>query len=200
MSVGFQAIRGEINTDGVKSCAMVLFGQLDKRSTALGRWPIGNTRWISGGSQRDASPAACMALEVEPRVRVLQATTMLTKPMVTASAINNFFAYAFTNCVHESRRSAIYKRFATPESRNVGIGSLSEIAKIEFEKKSLPLLFIAGGEDHIIPASLNYDNFKKYSESPSRTDYALFPVDATGQLVKTDGSKSLYTQKIGSIL
>lgn len=38
-----------------------------------------------------------------------------------------------------------------------------------------PLLFIAGGKDNIIPASLNYANFRKYENTPAITDYKQFP-------------------------
>lgn len=85
------------------------------------------------------------------------------------------FGYAFTNCVPQGQWEAIYSQQATPESRQVGKGSLSDVAVIDFEKKQSPLLFIAGGEDHIIPPSLNYSNFRAYDESSSLTEFKLFP-------------------------
>ena len=38
-----------------------------------------------------------------------------------------------------------------------------------------PLLFIAGGADHIMPASVNRSNAKHYANSSARTDYKEFP-------------------------
>ena len=85
------------------------------------------------------------------------------------------FAYAFTNCLPEAEEPAIYAKYAVPESRLVGKASLTDVTKIDFSKKAAPLLFVAGGEDHIIPASLNFKNFEAYAEAPSRTEFKLFP-------------------------
>ena len=38
-----------------------------------------------------------------------------------------------------------------------------------------PLLFIAGGEDHVAPASLNESNFKHYAKSEAITEFKEFP-------------------------
>ena len=38
-----------------------------------------------------------------------------------------------------------------------------------------PLLFIAGGEDHIMPASVNKSNAKHYKKSAALTDSYEFP-------------------------
>jgi pimeloyl-ACP methyl ester carboxylesterase len=49
-------------------------------------------------------------------------------------------------------------------------------ARVEFGNDSRPpLLLIAGGKDHIIPASLNRANYRKYHRSSARTDYHEFP-------------------------
>lgn len=37
-----------------------------------------------------------------------------------------------------------------------------------------PLLFVSGTADHIMPASLNYNNYKKYEHADSVTDYKEF--------------------------
>ena len=79
------------------------------------------------------------------------------------------FHYAFSNCVAESEGLKIYDAFAVPESRLVGKATTTEVARIGFGKKTAPLLFVAGGEDHIVPASLNYANFERYENAPSYT-------------------------------
>ena len=38
-----------------------------------------------------------------------------------------------------------------------------------------PLLLIAGGEDHVVPASVSESNFKHYRNSSAVTDYHEFP-------------------------
>ncbi len=38
-----------------------------------------------------------------------------------------------------------------------------------------PLLFIAGGADHIMPASVNRSNAKHYKKSAAVTDFHEFP-------------------------
>lgn len=85
------------------------------------------------------------------------------------------FHYAFSNCVSEEEGRKIYREFATPESRLVGQAPTTEDAAIDFTAKTAPLLFIGGEEDHIIPASLNYANFRRYKESASVTEFKMFP-------------------------
>jgi alpha-beta hydrolase superfamily lysophospholipase len=61
-----------------------------------------------------------------------------------------------------------------PESRRVGKGPTTDVAKINFLGKRPPLLLLAGSADHIIPASLNRSNYEKYEQSPSITDFREF--------------------------
>ncbi len=83
------------------------------------------------------------------------------------------FQYAFTNGMSLKEQQAAFETFAVPESRNVGRSSL-KMGKIDFARSRNPLLFIAGKEDHIIPASLNKTNFDKYKASPSVTNFKEF--------------------------
>lgn len=84
------------------------------------------------------------------------------------------FRYAMANCLSEDVARRFFQESAVPESRLVGKGPLSATAKIDPTLKKVPLLFVAGGEDHIIPPSLNYSNFKDYSDSASLTEFKLF--------------------------
>jgi pimeloyl-ACP methyl ester carboxylesterase len=84
------------------------------------------------------------------------------------------FRYAFSECVPENVSAAVYDAFAVPESRRVGNGPTRDIAEIATKQKVAPLLLIAGEEDHIIPASLNYSNYELYEEAPSPTEFKLF--------------------------
>ncbi len=85
------------------------------------------------------------------------------------------FKYAFVNKLPEAEQQAAYDRFVVPESRNVPRSSTGKAGKIAFGKKHNPLLIVAGGNDHIIPPSLNKSNFEKYSDKNSRTDFKEFP-------------------------
>ena len=94
---------------------------------------------------------------------------------IPASLSQDQFHYAFTNCIKKNLSDRIFLDFSVPESKLVGKGTLDSVAEISFSKKTKPLLFIAGGEDNIIPASLNYSNFEKYKNAPSITEFKLFP-------------------------
>ena len=84
------------------------------------------------------------------------------------------FGYAFANGMSEDEKHEIYDGYMVPESRKVGRGPLGSDGKIQPKTAREPLLMIAGGNDHIIPDSLNRSNFNKYRKSPSHTDFITF--------------------------
>ncbi len=84
------------------------------------------------------------------------------------------FRYAFVNSLVPAEQRAAYDRYVVPESRRVPLQSLTGAAHIDFRKPHAPLLLIAGSEDHIVPASLNRTNLKKYRASASVTDFKEF--------------------------
>jgi len=84
------------------------------------------------------------------------------------------FRYAFANCVPDAESEAMYHDYIVPESRLVGRGTSSKIAKIDFSKPHGPLLIVAGEKDHIIPAALNLKNFNKYSDTSSVKTFKQF--------------------------
>lgn len=83
--------------------------------------------------------------------------------------------YAFTNGMSYEEQKEGYYKFLTPESKLLVRDGISDAAKVDFKKPHVPLLFVAGGSDNFIPASLNYSNFKKYSHEQSITEYTEFP-------------------------
>ncbi len=85
------------------------------------------------------------------------------------------FHYAFSNCLSDKDAAPVREKYATPESRHVGNDSTEAVGEIDCTKKAEPLLVIAGEEDHIIPASLNFKNFEAYADAPSVTDFKMFP-------------------------
>ena len=82
------------------------------------------------------------------------------------------FQYAFVNGMPLEEQRAAFEKYVVPESRRVPRESLT--AKIDFKHPHAPLLIIAGGNDHIIPASLNKTNYEKYQASASITDFKEF--------------------------
>ena len=82
--------------------------------------------------------------------------------------------YAFTNGMSLEDQRLSYEENTIPESKRAARGGLSFAAKVDFKKEHAPLLFIAGGNDHIIPASLNKRNFNRYKNSNSVTEFKQF--------------------------
>jgi pimeloyl-ACP methyl ester carboxylesterase len=73
----------------------------------------------------------------------------------------------------EEQRLA-YEKNAIPESKTVARGGLTNAAKVDFKKLQAPLLLTSGSTDTIIPAHLNFRNFRKYANNGSVVDYKEF--------------------------
>jgi len=82
--------------------------------------------------------------------------------------------YTFTNGMPLDQQQSSYDRLVIPESKRAAKGALKREAKIDFNKPHVPMLFISGDKDHIIPASLNYANFKRYKDKHSIIQYKEF--------------------------
>jgi alpha-beta hydrolase superfamily lysophospholipase len=81
-----------------------------------------------------------------------------------------------------AEQRAAYERYVVPETRRIFFQAALGMVKphgptrVRFDNPSRPpLLLIAGGDDHIIPPSLNLANYRRYRRSPARTDFKLFP-------------------------
>jgi pimeloyl-ACP methyl ester carboxylesterase len=92
------------------------------------------------------------------------------------------FHYAFTNTLSEADSKADYDRYAVPgtgrllfQAALANFSSRSPLGVDYAKKDRAPLLVIAGGADHIVPASLNATVAKKYAKGGSVTEYRLFP-------------------------
>ncbi|QPC81318.1 alpha/beta hydrolase [Phototrophicus methaneseepsis] len=88
----------------------------------------------------------------------------------------NHFQYAFANGMSLADQKAAYDSTIVPESLRIARGGVSSTAHIDYKKPHAPLLFIAGEIDHIMPASLNKANYKRYKDgSSSVVDFKEFP-------------------------
>ena len=97
------------------------------------------------------------------------------------------FHYAFTNTLSEEESQAVYDRYAIPApGRFIFGGATANFTphaptKVDFDKEDrAPLLFISGGMDNIVPASVNRSNARHYNsgdvelkEFPERSHYTL---------------------------
>jgi pimeloyl-ACP methyl ester carboxylesterase len=104
------------------------------------------------------------------------------------------FNYAFTNELDPAASKKVYDRYAIPGAAHIlweaAFSSLNPNAasRVDYSNKTrAPLLFIAGGKDHTVPASVNRANLRKYiNNTTAVTDYREFP-NRTHHTVGQDG-------------
>jgi len=82
--------------------------------------------------------------------------------------------YSIAHGMSCEQQKGTYYDHATPESKLLIRDSFKCKAKINFKSPHTPLLIISGSLDKMIPASVNYSNYKKYKVSNSITDYREF--------------------------
>jgi pimeloyl-ACP methyl ester carboxylesterase len=91
------------------------------------------------------------------------------------------FHYAFTNTLSEADSLAAYERYAAPgPGRVLFQGALANFNphspdRVDFNKDRAPLLLIAGGADHLVPAVIDKSTADHYAKSGAVTEYKLFP-------------------------
>ena len=111
------------------------------------------------------------------------ASSLLRNPLLRHRAVPftaKAFNYAFTNNMSLEESEPLYQRYAVPGSRNVLLtGANANLnpftpLKVNFHNRNrAPLLFIAGGNDRVVPARENQHNAAKY-KAGTPTDYKLF--------------------------
>jgi len=91
------------------------------------------------------------------------------------------FRYAFTNTLSEADSNAAYERYAAPgPGRVLFQGALAKFNPhspdaVDFKRDRAPLLLIAGGADHLVPAVIDKSTADHYAKSGAFTEYKLFP-------------------------
>jgi len=84
------------------------------------------------------------------------------------------FQGAFANTLSMEAVKEPYEKTATHDSRNVLRNCLGDDGKVDLDLPHVPLLFIAGEEDKIIPYELCEKNAKAYTDEISSVDYKQF--------------------------
>ncbi|PJJ63590.1 alpha/beta hydrolase [Compostimonas suwonensis] len=94
------------------------------------------------------------------------------------------FHYTFTNTLTREESDAVYERYHIPAPGNwvwaYGLianykpGHQETWVDYDLDERA-PLLFIAGGADHIMPPSVNKSNARHYDKSAALTEYVEFP-------------------------
>jgi pimeloyl-ACP methyl ester carboxylesterase len=101
----------------------------------------------------------------------------------TTSLSPGQFNYAFTNELSPTESNKVYDRYSIPAANSIlwdaALALLNPKAssKVNYANSNrAPLLFIAGGNDHIVPPAINKSNVRKYvKKSSAVTDYREFP-------------------------
>lgn len=82
--------------------------------------------------------------------------------------------HTITNGLTCDEQKESFYEYATPESKLIIRDAFKCTAKIHFDKKHLPLLFISGSCDRLTSSSLNFNNYTNYETSDSITEYKDF--------------------------
>lgn len=93
------------------------------------------------------------------------------------------FNYAFTNELNAGESKKVYDRYSIPAANQIlwdaalALLNPNGSSKVNFKNANrAPILFIAGGNDHLAPAAINRANLRKYVQgSTAITDYREFP-------------------------
>jgi len=93
------------------------------------------------------------------------------------------FHFAFANTLSREESDEVYERYHIPAPGSfVWAGPLANFTPghqdtyVDFRNEErAPLLFIAGGEDNLMPPAVNQSNVKHYRHVKTVTDYKEFP-------------------------
>ena len=82
--------------------------------------------------------------------------------------------YSIASGMDYEQQKALYYLYAVPESKRIIREAFNCVAHIDFNKPHAPLLITSGSSDKLIPASLNYSNYKNYASGNSVSEYVEF--------------------------
>lgn len=138
----------------------------------------------AAGIAIDSAPTE--GIRVSPPSQVRATFPVLKNPANRHKAVGftpKQFHYAFTNNLSEEESAKVYERYHIPAPgswvwdpvlANFTPGHQDTYVDFKNDDRA-PLLFISGGEDNIMPASVNESNMHHYRRSKAITDYKEFP-------------------------
>ena len=85
------------------------------------------------------------------------------------------FKAAFCNTMSLAEAKAAFEETAVHDSRNVLRDCLGSAGQVDLQESHVPLLFIGGGEDAIIPSDFVRKNAAAYGASTGAVDLRIFP-------------------------
>ena len=85
------------------------------------------------------------------------------------------FGRRFCNTMTAEQTRAAYLTYAVHESRNVLRGCRGAAGRVDLSREHVPLLFIAGDQDRVIPEKLDMKNAKAYAPEAGVVDFKEFP-------------------------
>jgi pimeloyl-ACP methyl ester carboxylesterase len=130
------------------------------------------------------APSTVKGITDAPASTLRASASVLRNPFHKHAAIDldeRQFHYAFANTLSQEESDAIRERYDVPAARTVLFeGVLANLhrhpsTEVDFAKEHPPLLFVAFGEDHIIPPKVARHNFEKYEKSDSVRAFKEFP-------------------------
>jgi pimeloyl-ACP methyl ester carboxylesterase len=138
----------------------------------------------AAGVAIDSAPTE--GVRISPLSQVRSLFPALKNPATVHRAVGftpEEFHYAFTNTLNAEDSLAAWERYAIP-APGKWIWAYGLIANfkpghqetwVDYDADRAPLLFIAGGSDHIMPPAVNQSNAHHYRKSPAVTDFYEFP-------------------------
>ena len=105
---------------------------------------------------------------------IWEAMVLFTSSRQTYLMSFNKWKYTIANGMDYEQQKELYYLYAIPESKKIIREAFKCVAKIDFNKPHAPLLLTSGSNDKLIPSSLTYNNYKKYTSGDSVTDYIEF--------------------------
>jgi pimeloyl-ACP methyl ester carboxylesterase len=138
----------------------------------------------AAGVAIDSVPAE--GIKVVPVSQIRSLFPILRHPFERHKAVgftSEQFHNAFANTLSREDSDEAYERFYIPAPGNLVWGGVTanftpghQDVYVDFRNEDrAPLLFIAGGEDNLMPPAVNESNVKHYRHTKSLTDYKEFP-------------------------
>jgi len=168
-----------------------LIGELDRPPIIMGHSMGGLLTQIlldhgygAAGVAIDSVPAE--GIKVVPVSQIRALFPILSHPSNRHKAVGftpEQFHNAFANTLSEEESQAVYERYYIPAPGNLVWGGVlanftpgHQDTYVDFRNEDrAPLLFIAGGDDNLMPPAVNESNVKHYRHTKATTDFKEFP-------------------------